>query len=284
MRKSQGKRYGLVLVPDGLLSHTPEIVRLISELAELTVDQGRDRTDVMAMMSPWTGAVFEQFPRDVQYEFISACDLNNLNSHGSVDWSSISTERLLEYMVSNELERRSKQSGVELDWNCVTDALSYVGRGAQPNDFDCDLGYTCGYSAGILVDGGKTGLLVSVTGLDKTPETWRCGGVPLASLVNITGSLEGSKLVMEPKDVRLHGDSCKALTDCMPLPAERHAHHPGPTQFLFPLSNKNSLETVRTFRLMIASLASAQKQLVEIGRLTAELKAEATRHAEAAAT
>jgi hypothetical protein len=62
----------------------------------------------------------------------------------------------------------------------------------------------------------------------------------------------------------------------MPLPAERHAHHPGPTQFLFPLSSKNSLETVRTFRLMIASLASAQKQLVEIGRLTAELKAEAS--------
>jgi len=41
-----------------------------------------------------------------------------------------------------------------------------------------------GFTAGVLVDNYLTGLCVAINNLTHDPSTWRCGGVPILSLLD----------------------------------------------------------------------------------------------------
>lgn len=50
--------------------------------------------------------------------------------------------------------------------------------------FDCSLASTMGFTAAILIDHNLTGLCVAINNLTKDPKSWRCGAVPILSLLD----------------------------------------------------------------------------------------------------
>ncbi|CAE8587449.1 unnamed protein product, partial [Polarella glacialis] len=62
--------------------------------------------------------------------------------------------------------------------------MIYQARSALPTDFDCDLAYTLGRGAGILVNLGKSAQLVHASNLEQRDvNQWQVRGIPLTSLL-----------------------------------------------------------------------------------------------------
>lgn len=73
--------------------------------------------------------------------------------------------------------------------------------------FDCSLGSTMGYTAGVLAQHKLTGLAVSVTNVTQSPNNWRCGAVPILGLLEALPK-EGfsrSDLVVKSDNVHMDG-------------------------------------------------------------------------------
>ena len=71
--------------------------------------------------------------------------------------------------------------------------------------FDCSLASTMGFGAGALLEGGFTGVGVTVKELTLPPAQWRVGGVPILSLLSSqpkTG-YDGHQLVVSSQEVGL---------------------------------------------------------------------------------
>ena len=106
------------------------------------------------------------------------------NQEVTVDLANVSTEWLLSTLVSGELERRRQLNLFDGPFDAVTHALAYQARSALPTNFDCDLGYTLGYTAATFVDADRTGLCVHASNLHEDPHDWVPGGVPLTSMIS----------------------------------------------------------------------------------------------------
>lgn len=61
--------------------------------------------------------------------------------------------------------------------------FGYQGRSGHPSIFDCSLGSTTGFAAGVLLEAGLTGMAVSVRQVTQPASQWRVGGVPIIALV-----------------------------------------------------------------------------------------------------
>lgn len=90
---------------------------------------------------------------------------------------------MMAYFVSEELKKRKAAGAYKGSFAPVTHFFGYQGRAAHPSNFDCSLGSTLGFSGAVLLDGGCTGLAVSVKDLTNKPEYWRVGGVPILTLL-----------------------------------------------------------------------------------------------------
>ena len=88
--------------------------------------------------------------------------LNEREIEGSVRLSQIETEKLIAYFVQKELERRKKAGTYNGTFAPVTHFFGYQGRSGHPSAFDCSLGSTCGFAAGVLIEHDLTGLAISV--------------------------------------------------------------------------------------------------------------------------
>ena len=86
-------------------------------------------------------------------------------AHGTVALTQIETERLLGYLVGEELKKRKEAKEYKGSFSWVPHFFGYQGRCAQPSKFDCDLGHTYGYIAGTLIQHGITGYCVTCRGL-----------------------------------------------------------------------------------------------------------------------
>ena len=123
LRGALGLHYGVVLIPEGLLSFIPEVAVLmeelneakeaeLSDLAEKMIDPTRGERPELEMrraftdavrgrLSPSSAAVASQLPDDIFGELLHGRD-----SHGNVSLSSIDTEELLAELVGKELNGR----------------------------------------------------------------------------------------------------------------------------------------------------------------------------------
>jgi len=233
-RSKAGKDYGVVLIPDGVVAAVPEIRRLLRELDKITAKQmpsimnfGMRLELIQAQLSRFSSTIFMQLPRFVQADLISGM---RHPETGKIDIANVAMERILQSLVLFELEKRRKNGHYDGRSDLLVHALAYQGRSSLPTNFDCDLAYTCGYTGGILLESGRTGLMTNVTYShdDSTGEdVWTVGGLPLVGLVKVAPtavSIEPTKLVMT-------GNACRALFDCMPLPEFREGRQPGPYQF-----------------------------------------------------
>jgi len=124
-------------------------------------------------MSPWSYALFNTFP-----DFTKEQILFDSDNHGNAEISRVETEKLLAYLVGEELKKRKKEGKYNGSFAPVTHYFGYQGRSAFPTLFDCELGATYGFTAGAFIASGITGYCVTARGLVAGVDDWHLGGIP----------------------------------------------------------------------------------------------------------
>ena len=133
--------------------------------------------------------------------------LINQEVEGSIKLSQIETEKLVAYLVEEELKQRKKNGTYKGSFAPVSHFFGYQGRSGHPSLFDCSLGSTMGYAAGVLCQHRITGVAVNVSNVTSHPSQWRCGGVPILGLLDAQpkqGFLKSS-LVVKSEMVNTNG-------------------------------------------------------------------------------
>ena len=239
-RAENGKDFGVVLVPEGLIEFIPEMKALISELNELLA-KNRDyfndlkedderRQFVNKNLSPESSHTFSSLPRTIQSQLLSDRD-----AHGNVQVSRIETEKLLIDVAGDILDEWEHKKEFTGSFSTQSHFFGYEGRCAAPSNFDADYCYSLGFAAATLVGSGKTGYLASVRTLTKSADQWIAGGIPLTMMMNMERREGEDRPVIK-----------KALVELDGAPFQKFAKHrcdwamdddyvyPGPIQYFGP--------------------------------------------------
>lgn len=223
------------MLPVSFVNDILELRVLFSELMEVMARNHYEQTwdsipSIASKLKPSTQALFEVIPRDVQYEMCFGGRERHMNK---VDFSTISTDRLLLRFVEIELNRRRQLGIIKEDFfNGTCYPMTYQARSAIPTNFDCDLAYTLGWSAGIMINLEKAGLLVHATRLEKEVNEWRLRGLPLTCLLRTEYDEESQENRILPAYVHLLKQRTvkRPFTD-LPPPKDRVIQTLGPIQF-----------------------------------------------------
>eukprot|EP00448_Togula_jolla_P007956 CAMPEP_0170595746 /NCGR_PEP_ID=MMETSP0224-20130122/14730_1 /TAXON_ID=285029 /ORGANISM="Togula jolla, Strain CCCM 725" /LENGTH=1184 /DNA_ID=CAMNT_0010919955 /DNA_START=16 /DNA_END=3570 /DNA_ORIENTATION=+ len=227
-RSKAGKNYGTVLLPEGLIEFIPEFNDLMKDLNEL--GDGMKEDEVLRKLSKENQERWHFLP-----EFIRAQLLLDRDPHGNVQVAKIETEKLLAGCVEKELERLRFAGEYQGSFTPQYHAFGYEGRAGLPSRFDATYCYCLGYTAAVLIAGGKTGLLASVKNLTKPVSEWQCGGVPVTALCVVERRKGKDKPVIKKAVVNLSGTMCQpfhawaAIRDRVAI--EDYYRAPGPLQF-----------------------------------------------------
>jgi diphosphate--fructose-6-phosphate 1-phosphotransferase len=207
-RAAAGKNYGVVLVPEGLIEFVPEINVLLSEINELLAHGTPNSVAAVAdALSLASAGVFSYLPPSIKQQLLADRD-----PHGNVQVSLIETEKLLAELVQHELDKRARAGGCPLPtpregrWptSFQFHFFGYEGRCALPCDFDTVYCYALGMVAATLLQHGCTGVMSSVTKLDRPVREWECAGVPLTAFFNVERRHGKDKPVIKKALVELH--------------------------------------------------------------------------------
>jgi diphosphate--fructose-6-phosphate 1-phosphotransferase len=237
-RKAQGLNYGVIIVPEGLVGCIAEMRLLFKEVAAKAEGLTTPRPQTAAqMLTPWARAVLEGLPPAIQEQVL----LSPEESTGGAQLQNIETDRLLAELVQAEVKRRNAKS----PFSPVCFYLGYQARGAFPSQYDCVLGSTCGYAAGLFVRERLTGYLATVQRSCQKVEDWTVRAVPLAALLATQPDPYNSKNTRHvcpilPVDMRstAYLDLQEKREDWQVADAFRN---PGPTQFVDGLARPISL-------------------------------------------
>jgi len=239
-RAESGKRFGVVLIPEGLIEFIPEMKTLIVELNDLLAknleyfenlkSDDEKRQFVNKSLSAESSHAFSSLPRAIQMQLLADRD-----PHGNVQVSRIETEKLLIDIVSDILREWKAKGEFDGSFSTQSHFFGYEGRCAAPSNYDADYCYSLGYTAATLIGGGKTGYLASVRNTTKSADQWSAGGIPLTMMMNME---------------RRHGEDRpvikKALVELDGAPFQQFAAHrgnwtvedaylyPGPIQYFGP--------------------------------------------------
>ncbi|CAL5223693.1 g6246 [Coccomyxa viridis] len=235
-RAKDGKNYGIILLPEGLIEHVPEIGALIQELNEVLADTGVDvscHDSLVTKLTPANLAVFQFLPTEVRQQLLLDRD-----PHGNVQVARIETEKLLLQLLETELGRRAKEGAFSGKFAGLTHYFGYEGRCSMPTNFDATYCATLGYAAGALVAEGKTGLMATASCLDRACADWTVGGYPLVDMMCIERRRGKDKPVIRKALVELDGPVFGAYKELRQRWATEDAYRsPGPIQFEGPAAN-----------------------------------------------
>lgn len=201
-RAKEGKNYGVILIPEGLIEFIPEMKVLIDELNSM--EATKEKEGVKAQLSQAALAAFEAIPREIQDQLLLDRD-----PHGNVRVSQIETEVLLMEMVAIELKARAAKGEYKGKFSPLNHFFGYEGRSGFPSNFDANYCYALGGTAAMLVDEGLTGYMASVKDLTHAPQDWKIGGVPLTMLMNMEKRKGEMKPVIKKALVDLKGAAFK---------------------------------------------------------------------------
>lgn len=176
-RHDDGKDFGTVLIPDGLLSHLSHYNIIVEELNKAfskcksykdieTLEHKLMSTEVgvEGILTPWSASVYNILPDFTKKQI---CLTRRITGKIAID--QIQTEKLIAYFVDLELKKRQKETGKKVTFSPVTHFFGYQGRGSMPSLFDCSLASTYGYTAGVLIQNNLTGVLTTARGLLSDP-------------------------------------------------------------------------------------------------------------------
>ncbi len=242
-RAENKMKYGVVLIPEGLIEFIPESKVLIAELNNfigknkatfegLTPDGKLEY--VVKHLSPASLKAFESMPLMIRKQLLADRD-----SFGNVQVSRIETEKMLAALVEERLaginKARAAQGAKPVAFSAQTHFFGYEGRCSAPSNFDADYCYSLGYTAAALIGAGKTGFMASVRYLSCPAQDWEAGGIPLTMMMNME--------TRHGKDVPVIR---KALVDLSGKPFKTFVEHreawgigteyvyPGPIQYFGP--------------------------------------------------
>ena len=230
-RSKNGKNYGLVIIPEGLIEFIPEMKRLINELNDLlslnaqwTTDLFDDRLLLKSTLTEESQKLFKSLPIGIQKQLVMDRD-----PHGNVQVSLIETEKLIISLIQKKLKDKS------INLTTQTHFFGYEGRCANPSIFDADYCYSLGYTTSALIANGKTGYISTVMNLEKGIENAQPGGVPLSSLMNIERRHGQNKPVIKKALVELNSAAFLYFKEQRDLWAlEDKYNNPGPIQYFGP--------------------------------------------------
>jgi len=248
-RSEQGKNFGTVLVPEGLVYHLPQLRQLIAEVGDIVkrvmdnhselaaLEEEFVRCDIaktnkyQSQLTPWSLAVLKTLPEFFREQLVKR------TPSGRIELSEVGTEQLLSVLVSHEMKRRKKDGSYKGSFSPVCHYFGFQGRSTMPSQFDCCLGLTHGYLAGITVEAGLTGHMNSIRGLCGPPATWKMTSVPIACLLKVMPDREmkqyGRTVPMVPlAEVDLQGKPNAAFQSAVDeWEGGDHFCNPGPIQF-----------------------------------------------------
>lgn len=247
-RAAIGKDYGVVLVPEGLVAFVPDVKQLIAELNELlanAADAVDPSTFDTSLLSKEARGLYEALPDFIRRQLMAERD-----PHGNVQVAAIETERLLGMMVRDALALRTAEYRSKFSF--VPHYFGYEGRCAYPSDFDCDYCYTLGATAAALIEGGRTGMVVSVRNLVQPPHAWAVGGTPLTSMMNLERRKGKDKPVIKKKLVDLDDAPFRTLQRMRGAWMLEDAYRmPGPVQHGHGHGHQGEDKEMRNFTLML---------------------------------
>ena len=240
-RAAQGRNYGIVLIPEGLLEFIPELKSMIDELATLlgdkdtletvrSFDDHDERTQFLSSkFSALSAKAYASLPEDTQAVLL------NIDSHGNPPLSQVETEKLLIDLVKQRVASAKKQGKTAAKFTALSHFVGYEGRCAAPSNFDADYCYSLGYTAAQVVRAGFTGYTVSVRNLNKPASEWVAAATPVTSMLNIERRLGRDVPVIKKALVDLEGNPFKMLADNRAKwSVEDDYVYPGPIQYFGP--------------------------------------------------
>jgi len=239
-RAKNGKNYGVILIPEGLIEFIPEMNVLITELNEIMAEKHEafeafeshgEKLDFLAgKLSPESAKAYLALPSGIRLQLIMDRD-----PHGNVQVSKIDTEKLMMEMIDNRLKAWKAEGKYKGKFSPLHHFFGYEGRCAAPSNFDANYCYSLGYTAAALAGAGKTGYMSSVRNLTKPTTEWTAGGVPIIMMMNIERRHGEDKPVIRKALVKLDGNSYKELLKNRESWArEDHYVYPGPIQYFGP--------------------------------------------------
>nr|GLL48507.1 pyrophosphate--fructose 6-phosphate 1-phosphotransferase subunit alpha [Ipomoea trifida] len=182
------KYHGVILLPEGLIESIPEVYALLK-------------------LSPWASALFEFMP-----PFIRKQLLLHPESDDSAQLSQIETEKLLAFLVEEEMNKRTKEGKYKgKKFNAICHFFGYQARGSLPSKFDCDYAYVLGHVCYHILAAGLNGYLATLTNLKNPVNKWRCGAAPITAMMTVRRYGHGpaadsfGKPALHPATVDLRG-------------------------------------------------------------------------------
>ena len=242
-RSQEGKDYGLVLLPEGLIEFIPEFNNLISEINDVLAT-GVETTEsaVMPHLSVNNKAVFAYLPENIKQQLLLDRD-----PHGNVQVAKIETERLLAQTVQMELESLRKDGKYKGTFTPIFHSYGYEGRSGLPSSFDATYCYVLGQNVGAMLSLGCNGLISSVTNLQAPVSEWKCGGVPITMMCHMEKRHGHMKPVIKKALVELDGEPFKCFLSQRADWAKYDLYRsPGPIQYF---SGSASVELCITLTL-----------------------------------
>ena len=206
-RAADGKNFGTVLIPEGLIEFIPAIKKLIAELNDTlateeakAVAREEQIAYVKAHLSAANLAVFNSLPAEVASQLALDRD-----PHGNVQVSLIETEKLLSKMVGQRLKEMKADGKYAGKFSAQHHFFGYEGRCAAPSNFDADYCYSLGYNASRLIAAGKTGYMSVIKNTTAPAAEWIAGGVPITMMMNLERRSGKDKPVIRKALVELDG-------------------------------------------------------------------------------
>jgi len=238
-RAENGRNFGIVLVPEGLVEFIPEVKALIAELNDLlaghkdyfeTLSDDDKLQFISTRLSAESAKTFSTMPAWIKRQLLADRD-----PHGNVQVSRIETEKLLVDLVGDMLREWKVEGKFAGKFSALSHFFGYEGRCAAPSNFDADYCYSLGYTASTLVMGGKTGYLACVRNLTSLASHWVAMGVPLTMMMNLERRHGADKPVIRKALVELDGRPFKEQASKRAAWAlEDDYTYPGPIQYFGP--------------------------------------------------
>ena len=228
-RAAEGKNFGVILIPEGLIEFIPEMKVLIAELNDLLAHES-NVAKALEGLTANSAAVYASLPEAIAKQLTLDRD-----PHGNVQVSLIETEKLLIEMVKTRLAAMKAEGKFVGKFSGLGHFFGYEGRCAAPSNFDADYCYSLGFNAAQLIAAGKTGYMSLVRNTTAPAAEWIAGGVPVTMMMNMERRHGEMKPVIRKALVELDGAPFKALVANRATWAKETAYvYPGPIQYFGP--------------------------------------------------
>ncbi len=189
-RAEQGKNYGAILIPEGIIEFIPDVNRMLKEINEI-VAKGPSSLETAIgqapvavsrfnaeMLSKPSQETFNIFPEDIQKQLLFDRD-----PHGNVQVSKIESERFLMDLVVKELDTQEIKGRYKGKFSGQPLFCGYEGRSAMPSNFDANYCYSLGCTAAVLLNNHVSGYIACVKNLSKPVHEWTIMGIPIHTML-----------------------------------------------------------------------------------------------------